>query len=215
MAVWIIICMIIGYFFGTFPTGLLIGKAMDVDIRKSGSGNIGSTNALRVLGAKPGAMTLIGDMIKCALAFLLCYLCFKNHFIDAYGDTKFMALTVGLGATLGHNFPFFLKFKGGKGVACLAATALLFDWRLFILGIVTFTVITLTTKYVSVASMCCGIGFSIWVVVCTTEPKVLSYIFTLCFLSLNILRHIPNIKRLINHNENKVSIGKKKKQSAE
>ena len=114
-----IICLAIGYVCGLLQTGYLVGKMNHVDIRKEGSGNAGSTNALRVLGWKAGAMTFAGDVIKCLAAVLIArYL---------YRDTQYvplLAMYAGMGATLGHNFPFYLKFKGGKGIAVLAGLIL-------------------------------------------------------------------------------------------
>ena len=117
-----IICLAIGYICGLLQTGYLVGKMNHVDIRKEGSGNAGSTNALRVMGWKAGAMTFAGDVIKCLAAVLIA------RYI--YRDTEYvplLAMYAGMGATLGHNFPFYLKFKGGKGIAVLAGLVLVRD----------------------------------------------------------------------------------------
>ena len=106
-----IICLIIGYAFGLFQTGYFVGKLNHVDIRKTGSGNSGSTNALRVLGVKAGLMTFAGDVLKCVLPILL-----VRQIFSGSDCLPLLAMYTGAGATLGHNYPFYLKFKGGKGL---------------------------------------------------------------------------------------------------
>ena len=106
-----VISVVIGYAFGIIQSAFLIGKlTKGVDIRKFGSGNLGSTNALRVLGKKAGLITILCDISKSMLAFILCTLLFKDMIFGMYAC---------LGVILGHNFPFYLKFKGGKGVASM------------------------------------------------------------------------------------------------
>ena len=102
-----IICLIIGYAFGLFQTGYFVGKLNHVDIRKTGSGNSGSTNALRVLGVKAGLMTFAGDVLKCVLPILL-----VRQIFSGSDCLPLLAMYTGAGATLGHNYPFYLKFKG-------------------------------------------------------------------------------------------------------
>ena len=114
-----IICLIIGYAFGLFQTGYFVGKLNHVDIRKTGSGNSGSTNALRVLGVKAGLMTFVGDVLKCVLPILL-----VRQIFSGSDCLPLLAMYTGAGATLGHNYPFYLKFKGGKGIAVLAGLVL-------------------------------------------------------------------------------------------
>ena len=110
-----LICIVIGYIFGLIQSGYLYGKANHMDIRQYGSGNAGSTNVLRVMGKKAGAIVFLGDFFKAVLAMAVCRLLFKGN-----ADVDLLALYAGLGVTLGHNFPFYLKFKGGKGIACMA-----------------------------------------------------------------------------------------------
>ena len=110
-----LICIVIGYIFGLIQSGYLYGKANHMDIRQYGSGNAGSTNVLRVMGKKAGAIVFLGDFFKAVFAMAVCRLLFKGN-----ADVDLLALYAGLGVTLGHNFPFYLKFKGGKGIACMA-----------------------------------------------------------------------------------------------
>ena len=104
-----LLCVVIGYLLGLIQTGYIYGKINKIDIRKHGSGNAGTTNALRTLGWKAGVITFIGDCLKCVLAVTLVRLLFsQNSHVELY------AMYTGLGAVLGHNFPFYLNFKGGK-----------------------------------------------------------------------------------------------------
>ena len=101
-----LICIVIGYIFGLIQSGYLYGKANHMDIRQYGSGNAGSTNVLRVMGKKAGAIVFLGDFFKAVLAMAVCRLLFKGN-----EEVDLLALYAGLGVTLGHNFPFYLKFK--------------------------------------------------------------------------------------------------------
>lgn len=116
-----IIALLIGYGFGLFQTGYLYGKSKGIDIRKQGSGNAGTTNSLRVLGWKAGIITFAGDLLKAVFAVLLVKLIFHG----TYGaDTKVLELYAGFGTVLGHNFPCYLQFRGGKGIACTTGVIL-------------------------------------------------------------------------------------------
>ena len=106
-----IICVLIGYAFGLFQTGYIYGKAHNIDIRSQGSGNAGTTNALRTLGWKAGVATLLGDAFKCVFAVLTVQAIYRN----SRGDIlPLLSMYAGMGAVLGHNYPFYLEFKGGK-----------------------------------------------------------------------------------------------------
>ena len=110
-----ILCLLTGYVFGLFQTGYLYGKMHHIDIRQYGSGNSGTTNALRVMGKKAGLLVFMGDFLKTVFACLLVRLVMKGDpSVDLY------VLYAGLGVVLGHNFPFYLHFKGGKGIASMA-----------------------------------------------------------------------------------------------
>ena len=112
-----LVCLLIGYIFGLFQTGYFYGKTQGVDIRKMGSGNAGSTNALRTMGIKAGMITLLGDCFKCVIAVLVV----RGIYGQSHADIlPLLSLYTGFGAVLGHNFPFYLKFKGGKGIAVTA-----------------------------------------------------------------------------------------------
>ena len=130
-----IICLAIGYLFGMFQTSYIIGKIHHMDIRQYGSGNAGTTNALRTLGKKAGAMTLIGDMLKCVIAILIVDAVFKNRYQEIL---PLLGMYTAAGCVLGHNFPFYLGFRGGKGIAASAGMLLAMDWRVFLICAVIF-----------------------------------------------------------------------------
>ena len=112
-----IICLLIGYAFGLFQTSYIYGRTKGIDIREHGSGNAGTTNALRTLGKKAGAITLAGDCIKCILAVLTVRLIFGASHPEIL---KLLTVYAAAGTILGHNFPFYLGFRGGKGIAATA-----------------------------------------------------------------------------------------------
>ena len=130
-----LICLAIGYGFGLLQTGYLYGRAKGIDIRDHGSGNAGTTNALRTLGKKAGLITFLGDAFKCVFAVLLVWVLFHNSCADIMTLLK---LYTGAGVILGHNYPFYLKFRGGKGSAASAGMFLSFDWIIVGCALVTF-----------------------------------------------------------------------------
>lgn len=201
--IWrIIICLIIGYGFGCFSTGYFVGKRQHIDIRKYGSGNVGTTNALRTLGKKAALITLLGDVMKCVLPVLFV----KLVLFKGLAYTELLGLYTALGTVLGHNFPFYLRFKGGKGIAVLVGTILTFDWRIFLICVLTFLVIVLFTRYVSLGSLVMEVEFVVWVAL--TRPGDLHMLcVSMVFAVLAFYTHRENIKRLLKGTENK--IGKK------
>ncbi len=209
-----------GYLFGLIETGVLYGKMKGVDIRKHGSGNLGMTNALRVLGPKAGLVVFIGDLLKAFIPCLIVNIIFRNIYPETY---MVYVLYTGLGAVLGHNFPFYLHFKGGKGISSSAGAilGLLNPWMCLIL-IVVFAVAVLLTHYVSVGSIALMIGYvTVFVIfalngmLCFDKSIPESYnamieaiILSVILAFLAIIRHKANIGRLIRHEENKLSFHK-------
>ena len=140
-----LICLAIGYVCGLFQTSYIIGRFHQTDIREHGSGNAGTTNALRTFGKKAGAMTLLGDCLKCVAAILLV----KVFFGKTYGSVlPLLTVYAAAGCILGHNFPFYLNFRGGKGIAASVGFILAFDWRIFLICAVIFFTLFFTTHYV-------------------------------------------------------------------
>ena len=199
-----LICLIIGYCIGCIETAHVVGKIWKVDLRKHGSGNLGTTNALRVLGKKAGAMVFIGDILKSVIAYLICCAVFKDNGTIA-------GLFGSAGAILGHNYPFYLNFKGGKGIAVMigmtAALAFTTDIRLaFPTAIIGFG-LAFATRYVSVGSLAFAITLPTSCYLLGYEKEVV--LITLCASALAFWRHRKNIKNLLNGTENR--FGSKKK----
>ena len=156
-----LLCLLIGYCFGLFQTAFLYGKTKGVDIRKVGSGNSGTTNALRNFGAKAGLIVLVGDVTKCILAFLLASKLFGGGEIPAI----LCGLYAGAGAILGHCFPFYMQFRGGKGIASMAGLIGVFSWKLLLIGFAIFALIFFTTHYVSLGSLIGALMFFVGTII--------------------------------------------------
>ena len=194
-----IICIAIAYLLGNISGGMIFGKLLfNKDIRDYGSKNAGTTNALRVFGIKAGILTFIVDVLKSLLA---CFIGMKLLGLSGI-------LLAGIFVVIGHNWPIFLNFKGGKGIASSFGFIMFLDYKIAIVAIIIFIIIVILTKYISLGSM-----------LTTTLVLPISYIFfgyrniyvllTFLFLaSLSIFRHNSNIIRLINGNENKIKIKK-------
>ena len=209
------ICLLIGYAFGLIQTGYIYGKMKGVDIRKEGSGNAGSTNALRTMGIKAGLVTLLGDCFKCVFAVVTVYLIYGKTYADIF---PLLAMYAGMGAVLGHNYPFYLNFKGGKGIAATAGLILSTTnvWMVLIC-LFAFLGIVAVTRYVSLGSLAVVIIYLIEVVVYGQLGGFgvkRAYLYEMygiaAFLMLSAFyKHKANIVRLMNGTENKISIGKK------
>ena len=219
-----ILCLIIGYVFGLFQTAFVYGKMNGIDIREHGSGNAGATNTLRVLGTKAGLIVFAGDCIKCMLAIFICGLIFKGSNPEAKYLIKLYA---GLGTILGHNFPFYLKFKGGKGVACTAGLVFSFNIYFVLVGLFLFFSIFFTTHYVSLGSLCVYPYILIMEIIlgqngffkgydgmAVGQPILLEmYFVTFILLLMTTFMHRANIKRLVTHSEKKTYLSHKNKEN--
>ena len=213
-----IICVMVGYVFGLLQTGYLYGKMKNVDIREFGSGNSGTTNCMRVLGKKAGMITFLGDALKGLFCGILIWLvCI--YALDYSKECTFVyVLYGGLGVVLGHNYPFYMGFKGGKGIAATSGVvASLLDWKLTLLIAVVFFVVLMMSKYVSLGSMCLTTAFFIYIVimgnlsklpVTSSDLLLETYILVFIFTGLSIFKHRSNISRIIQGTERK--IGQKK-----
>ncbi|MCY7783614.1 MULTISPECIES: glycerol-3-phosphate 1-O-acyltransferase PlsY [unclassified Bacillus (in: firmicutes)] len=188
----IALLIILAYLIGSIPTGLIVGKlAKGIDIREHGSGNLGATNAFRTLGVKAGSVVIAGDILKGTLATALPFL---MH-VDIH------PLLAGVFAVLGHVFPIFAKFKGGKAVATSGGVLLFYAPLLFITMVAVFFIFLYLTKFVSLSSMLTGIYTVIYSLF--VHDKYLLIVVTLLTIFV-IYRHRANIKRIINKTEPKV-----------
>lgn len=199
MVLKIILCLFLGYIFGCFSTGFFVGKLNRVDIRKYGSGNVGTTNALRTLGAKAGAVTLLGDVIKAVIPIVLVrFLLFPD-----YEYMQLLTLYAGLGVVLGHNYPVWLKFKGGKGIAATGGVMAAFDPLIIPIGLPLFVLIVAITRYVSIGSLFVAVFFPVWILI-RHPGDIHMLIVSIVFMASAFIKHRTNIKRLMNGTENKI-----------
>ena len=208
-----IIIGIVSYLIGSINSSILMSRAMDKDIRTSGSGNAGATNMLRTYGKKMGAITLILDILKGVVCILIANTTAKamtGGNIDAgWAALPYIA---GVCVALGHNFPLYFGFKGGKGVATSLGVVLMLDWKIGLIVAVIAIGIMAITKYVSLGSIIGGITFiaaEIIKMAVTGEFRPIQLICVVILGGLLVIRHHANIKRLLNGTENK--LGSKKK----
>lgn len=216
-----IICALIGYVFGTFQTAVIYGKMKGVDIRSVGSGNAGTTNTLRVMGPKAGAIVLLGDMLKCMAAIFVTYLLFgRNN--PAY-IILYMAYTAA-GAVLGHDFPLHLKFKGGKGIACTAGYTIYlgiqFNWLFILMGVISFFLPFNLFHIVSVCSLFYYTALLVMTIIygqmglfgaIPQGALIEVYILVGILTALAFYQHRGNIRKLLKGQERKTYIFKKNK----
>ena len=185
VSVKLILTLVIGYLLGSISTGVIVSRVFGhKDIRSEGSGNSGTTNMLRVMGKKYALLTFAGDLLKGIVAVLIG---------KAWLGTQAGEIVGAFGAILGHNFPLYFGFKGGKGIAtsfgCLLIVAL--------------------TRYVSAGSLGAAVTLPFFIMLTTPcNPVIWGSVIAICLLA--IWRHVPNIKRLMNHTESKISLSQKK-----
>ena len=210
-----IACIVIGYVFGLFQTAFIIGKMHNIDIREYGIGNSGTTNAMRTLGKKYGFITYFGDALKAVFAVILTYFLFRNQ---CEGRMMVMALYTGLGTILGHNFPFYLNFRGGKGFAASVGFMLIFDYKIFFVCAVVFIAIFFLTHYVSLGSLSAYVTALIAMILRgqggaygMDKNHVLEmYILMILLTALAFYKHRSNIVRLLHGNESRIYLRRKK-----
>jgi len=193
--------ILVGYLAGCFQTAYIVGKInRHIDIRQYGSDNAGTTNALRVMGLKLGLLTFAGDFLKSFLTVTIVLLLTKD---------SLSAIAAGFGVILGHDFPVFLNFRGGKGIASTIGLAFALDYRLGLLCLLIMIVVIAVSRYVSLASLllCISLpfGFLFW-----QKPSGTEMCFALWIALLGIYQHRANVKRLLSGSENKISFGGKK-----
>ena len=205
-----IIALIFAYLIGSIPTSVWLGKHYHgIDLREHGSGNAGATNTFRVFGKKLGISVLIIDILKGWIAVKLFYVLYESgQSVDELFNLK---IRLGICALLGHVFPIYVGFKGGKGVATLLGIILALNHQAALMSIGVFLIILLATRYVSLSSIVAGLFFPVVVMVIfkTSQPDMV--VFSLMISVAVIITHQKNIERLLSRSEGKISIKKKKK----
>ena len=188
------------YLLGCISTGIMVSRAAGVDIRKHGSKNTGASNVLRVMGLKSGAVTFVGDFLKAALACTLGMLLLPGV---TFGIERLGVLIGGLFVILGHNWPVFYHFKGGKGVACSAAVVLFLDPLNGAIAIVLCLAVIAATRYISLGSMTMLFSFMVLTLIIQWSQWALCALAVVLFV-MCVWRHRTNVQRLLNGTENKI-----------
>ncbi|MCL2841653.1 MAG: glycerol-3-phosphate 1-O-acyltransferase PlsY [Defluviitaleaceae bacterium] len=203
-----IISLLIGYVLGMIQTGYFVGKLYGIDIRQHGSKNAGMTNVNRILGISPAAVVFVVDILKAVTAFIIATLIFNGGGSFFPSDYVIPGLYAGLGAILGHDFPAYMRFKGGKGISCTLGILLMIDWRAALISYIIGFILVLIFRYISLSSL-----------VMTAIAPVLFFFFghsmevvgiTAALGALAWFLHRANIQRLFTGTENKFSLSKPK-----
>ncbi|NMB32804.1 MAG: glycerol-3-phosphate 1-O-acyltransferase PlsY [Clostridium sp.] len=215
---WIIsggtICILLGYLIGSANTSLIIGRFYGTDVRRCGSGNAGMTNTLRTLGKLPALLVIIGDLLKGVLACAAGYFVIMNIFNlqNLHEQRAFIGqlgvLSGGIGAILGHNWPLYFGFRGGKGVLTTFAVILFVAPMYGLILLALFLLIVALTRYISLGSVVASLAFPFLVVLKGNSAEFIVFAFFVAFLV--IVRHRTNIVRLIRGNESKLGDKKAK-----
>lgn len=189
------ITIVLSYLLGCFSSAYVLGKiTKNIDIREYGSGNAGATNAFRVMGKKIGALTFILDILKGIVAVLI-----GRALLGFNGG-----LLAGIFVVLGHNFPIFLNFKGGKGVATSLGVLMMINWKIGLVCLIVGVIVIIATKYVSLGSILASITAPIAMIVLLDDIDRNLY-YTIWFLGLlSVVRHRTNIQRLVRGEENRM-----------
>jgi len=200
-----LLLIVLAYLIGSIPTAVWVSNYFfDIDIRDYGSGNAGATNTFRVLGPKWGSFVMVVDMLKGVVAVKLALLI--PYYIEF--DTHFINLQVGLGlsAVVGHIFPIWADFRGGKGIATLFGMVLGIQPIVAICCVGVFLLVLYLTRFVSLSSILASVAFPVFILVIFNEPEPLYRVFAIAVALLVLLTHQKNITRLLKGSENKVPI---------
>ena len=206
-----ILFLTFAYLIGAFPSAVWLGRTFyNTDVREYGSGNAGATNTFRTLGAKAGVPVLLMDILKGWLAVNLVYFVTDNQL---FSDEKFfeIKLVLGIAAVIGHLFPVYTGFRGGKGIATMLGFMLGVYWQAALLSALVFVVTFLLSKYVSLSSIIASFAFPFIVIVILgiNNTNTSLIIFSIFVPILSLITHQKNIERLIRREENKAKFGKK------
>lgn len=197
--------IVLAYLIGSIPTAVWVSKRFfGIDIRDYGSGNAGATNTYRVLGSKWGTIVMVIDMVKGIIATSL-YVLLPYYMNDELARTNFM-IGLGLASVIGHIFPIWAGFRGGKGVATLFGMAIAIQPEVALSCVGVFLLVFYLTRFVSLSSILSGIAFAIFILYIFDEHEILYRAFAIAVALMIILTHQKNINRLLNGTESKVPI---------
>ncbi len=205
-------CLLIGYLLGSINTSVIVGKILGSDIRKQGSGNAGATNTLRTFGKKAAVVVVLGDILKTVLAILIAYTIAHFVFPAEKNIMLYCKYVAGLGAVLGHNFPVYFGFRGGKGVLASISCIMMLDWRIGLMLTIISILIMAVTRYVSLGSVCGAILYPLFVIAFNMNNKaeyVPYYIaLSIVIAILALYQHRSNMSRLLKGTESKLGTKK-------
>lgn len=200
-----VLLIVLAYMIGSIPTAVWVSQSMfNIDIRDYGSGNAGATNTYRILGPKWGTFVMAVDMIKAVVAVKLVF-----FLPTAFEDSLYlvnMQIGLGLATVIGHIFPVWANFRGGKGVASLFGMVLGIQPNVALCCVGVFILVLFLTRWISLSSILASIAFPIFILIIFNEPEHLYRIFAITVAMLVLLTHQKNIGRLLKGNENKVPI---------
>jgi glycerol-3-phosphate acyltransferase PlsY len=206
------ILVIFAYLIGSIPTSVWISKyVFNIDIRNYGSGNAGATNTFRVLGSKWGSFVMLVDVSKGILATSL-YILIPFYLSHELARTNFMII-LGLTAVVGHIFPIWAEFKGGKGVATLLGMTIAIQPMVALLCLMVFAFTLIITRFVSLSSMLAGVAFMVLILFIFNERETMYRLFAIIVALMVIITHQKNIGRLLKGTENKVPLFKNRSKS--
>lgn len=189
------LCSLIGYIIGSINAAYIISRLNGFDIRQRGTGNAGASNVMMTLGKKAGLLTALFDIFKAVAASLIAY-----HLFPSLSCAKIIA---GSSCVLGHIFPVFMRFRGGKGLACLAGMIAAFDLRLFLFLLITELFIAIVLDYICVIPMTSSVIFTFIYALTTGDPLGTSILSVICIIVM--LKHIENLRRIQNGTEAHIS----------
>lgn len=197
----LVVAFVLGYLLGSLNTAVIVGKIYGTDIRHHGSKSAGLTNTLRVLGKSAAAWVLAGDIVKGILA------CGIGMFLGVYGysgaDRDCVSLlAAGAGAVIGHNWPVYFGFKGGKGILTAVSVLFMVDWKMALVCLGLFVIIVVLTRYVSFGNLCATVLFFVCSFLSVFGHTVYFSLFAGLIASMVIFRHRENIQRLLSGTEN-------------
>ena len=206
-----ILALVFAYLIGSVPTSVWLGKYYHgIDIREHGSGNAGATNTFRIFGKKLGITVLIIDILKGWIAVKLFYVLYESgQSVDELFNLK---IRLGICALLGHVFPIYVGFKGGKGVATLLGIILALNHEAALMSIGLFLIVFLITRYVSLSSILAGLFFPVVVMVISKTSQPAMVVFALMISVAVVITHQKNIERLLSNKESRVKLFSKKTQ---
>jgi glycerol-3-phosphate acyltransferase PlsY len=212
ISIYSVSALILAYLFGSIPTAVWIGQAFyGIDVREYGSGNAGATNTFRVLGKKAGIAVMVLDILKGYTATNLAYL-IGLSVTGPQNSVQFVnyQLALGVTAVMGHLFPVFAGFRGGKGIATLFGMILAVHTGAALLCVLTFVVVLLISKYVSLSSILSGFSFPLSIIFIFQSPIRSVVLYGMCICVLILVTHQKNIERLLKGKESKVNLFKRK-----